>query len=173
MLKIFSGLLDRIFAVLGALLFMQAPLFMQEYVQHLSGRVAELQWQTNQLQEMANQAGRTMTDYIEKFVSNPDLDISMQGTFMLMVIQRQSVLEKSLAAIKEAPVWKKPLVFMEYIQWDVARSTFDSYHMGIALTIEGGIYALIGVMAGVTVFAILKKILTYDFPGRRKAREEA
>lgn len=54
MIKWIGGLIDRIFAVVGALACLQFPLFLQQYQQHLSGHVVELQIQIQAMQRAAS-----------------------------------------------------------------------------------------------------------------------
>ena len=53
MWKFVGGMLDRVLAVLGALLFSQFPAFTLQYTHHLSGRVAELKKQVHLLEQQA------------------------------------------------------------------------------------------------------------------------
>lgn len=67
MIKWISSLIDRIFAAVGGVLFSQAPLFMKQYAQQLSGHAAELRFQVDAMKQAASNSGKTLEQFIQKF----------------------------------------------------------------------------------------------------------
>ena len=151
-------LLDRIFAALGALLFSQVPLFIYYYMQQLQGRVAELLGQKEALIRVAAQTGKTLDQYILKFLNSSDPDFSAQGHLMQGLLERLKTLSTGLSQLQNATVWEKPFIFIKAFYWDIASSTWSQYAIGIPLSIEGGVYAFAGLLVGFGVFYLIKQI---------------
>lgn len=165
LIRMLSGIIDRLFALAGALSFSQTPLFIQQYRQQLFGRVEELNLQIRVLHDAAKLSGKTLEQYIDKFIQNPDIDFSRQGMIMQGLVQRWTELNQSLHALTEADLWKKPLVFIHYYNKDVAEATWRHFELGIPLTVEGGVYALFGMAIGFFTFFVLKSTLSIFWKG--------
>lgn len=152
------AMLDRIFAVAGALLLSQLPTFMQQYGQQLAGHVNELKLQLDRMTKRASHSGKSLDQYIQKFVQNSDGDIQHQGQLMQdMVVRYQDLSEASLA-LNNASVFSKPFVFVKYLYSDIVASTFQLFTPGFAFSVEGLVYALLGILFGVGLFAALRKL---------------
>lgn len=159
MLKWIGGFVDRSFAVIGALSFSQLPLFMHQYQQHLSGRVAELQLHVQSLKQAARVTGKTLPQYISKFLQSADTDFHNQGEVMNQMLQRYDYLSQGYQSLQTASIYSKPYVFIKYFDWELARSTWQTFEMGFAFSLEGISYAGIGIIVGLAVYWILCKIL--------------
>ena len=72
-------LIDRILCVAGAVLFSQAPEYMQQYLQRLGGHLAEARRQLAQFEEIARQAGRTLQELSAQYATNADPTIIGMG----------------------------------------------------------------------------------------------
>ena len=157
------NMLDRISAVIGALVFSQAPMFMQQYQQQLEGHVAELRIQIEAMRQVALQSGKDLSQFILKFTSSPDLDFSRQGDLMHKMTDRyQDFLQNSLA-LEQSTAMTRPFVFLSHLNQDIASSTFKTFNLGLEFSIEGLIYALLGIFFGYSFFAGLKKIFRLIF----------
>lgn len=159
MLQWIGGLIDRLCAAIGAILAAQAPLFMQQYSQQLVGRQAELQLQIDAMRRNAALSGKSLEQLAQKFMASADIDVMRQGEVLSLTMERWHQFSQALMALQESSIWTKPFVFFYHIQVDVFSSTLQRFHMGLPLTIEGGVYALIGVGFGYAFFAFLKKIV--------------
>ncbi len=144
-------LFDRIFLILGVLVGAQIPLFMQQYIQRLSGHVTELNRFVSNLRLLANQSNKNLTQYIEKFQTSSDLDFSNHGIFMLEVVKRQEQMNNALQNLLNSPTWKKLYFFFQNLQYEVAQKTWESFQPGLTLTVEGLSYMALG---GVISFCI-------------------
>lgn len=71
MFKWIGGLMDRACAVVGAVVFAQAPLFMQQYSQQLIGRTAELKLQVDGMKQAANLSGKTLEQLTQNSWKTP------------------------------------------------------------------------------------------------------
>lgn len=161
------ALLDRIFAVMGAFLFSQIPTFMQQYGQQLTGHAQELKMQLDLMTKTALQSGKTLDQYIHKFLQYADVDISAQGRLMQDMVVRYQTLSEASLALNQASVFSKPFVFFKHLYPDIVASTFHLFTPSISFTLEGLAYALIGIFFGYTTFFLLKKLF------RKRAKHES
>lgn len=151
-----TGLFDRVFAACGALLFAQAPMFIQQYSHQLSGRVAELKWHINAIGEAANLGQKSILQYIQRFIDSSDPDFSRQGELMQQLMQRYESLSSSLQGLSNASAAAKPFVFARNFNWEIAEKTLSEFQPGVPFTLEGLVYALIGVGVGYGFFSVIK-----------------
>lgn len=158
-----TGLFDRIFAVVGALVCAQAPMFIQQYSQQLSGRVAELKLQVGAIANVAAQGNKPVTQYIQRFLDSGDQDFMLQGELMQKMTLRYGHLSEALTDLGTSSMWSKPFVFMRDFSWDIAQSTFTDFQPGIPFTLEGFIYALIGIGLGYGFFALIAFIARFFY----------
>lgn len=163
MIKLLSKVIDRLFVVAGAILLLQAPLFIQAYRQHLAGHVAELTWQVDEMQQIATESGKTLDDFVQKFVQNTDKDFSRQGKLMEKVISRQRDFSIALSRLNNASILSRPFVFLWNYNHKIASTTLSMFSLGVPLTFEGVVYALVGMLIGFAVFAFLRKIVRTVF----------
>jgi len=159
MLGFLSKTIDRCFAVGGAFIFCQLPLLMQQYTMVLSGHLAESRREINLLQHAATLSNKTLQEYIQKFLGQQDLDFVHQGEIMQALQSRYNELSYSYAAIQEASVWTKPLVFISKVDMGVFWDTFHDFTFGISTNFETLIYAFVGLGFGVLVYRLLAKIV--------------
>lgn len=159
MYKWMIGLIDRMFALFGAIACSQFPLFMQQYVKQLEGHAAELQHQVESLQIASAMTGKSLSQYVNKFLESGDGDFVLQGEIMQRMIERSHHFSQALIKLNEAPIYLKPMVFFQHLDLQIMKSTSRSFEMGIPLSLEGGAYALLGLFAGYGVFYILRSLI--------------
>jgi hypothetical protein len=159
MLKWIGSFFGKLFALAGALIMSQAPLFIQYYTQQLAGRVAELEWQMQSMREVATLSGKNLDEYVQKFLISTDQDFKLQGQFMAGVINRWHEFTESLHALQHATVWTKPFIFLQKMDWSIAHSTYESYKVGLTLNLEGLMFTLAGLILGYLVFLVVQQIL--------------
>lgn len=168
MFRWFSGLIDRAFAVLGALAFLQAPQFFQQYSQRLAGHIDELQFHINAIQQAAGKNGKVLLEYIEKFLQQTDQDFIAQGVMMQTMVERHRDLMNALLALKNATPLSRPYYFAKHFHLNVVEATLKDFQPGLILTLEGMIYAIVGVAIGIFIYHSLLFCLrrVFSFFGR-------
>lgn len=162
--KLFSSLLDRVFVVAGAFIGSQVPAFMQQYTNRLAGHVEELKHLVEAIQKSASLSGKTLDQYIHKFLTNSDQDFVQQGEFMQSLVNRWDSFSTALRHLSESTVWSRPFVFIRELHYDVAGSTLYSFQPNIVLTIEGLCYTGLGILTGYSTYYLLTKIFRFDKP---------
>ncbi len=143
-----SFVLDRIFVVAGALLFLQIPNFFVHYTQRLGGHASELKLQIDAMYKIAAQSGKTLPEFISKFQSSVDMDISLQGSLMKGMLVRYMDLSDAYEAMLHATPLTRPLIFISNLQWNVAWMTWQDFTWGISFSLEGLVYGFIGMIFG-------------------------
>lgn len=158
-----TGLFDRVFAVVGALVCAQAPMFIQQYGHQLSGRVAELKLQVGSIASAAAQGHKSVPQYIQRFIDSGDQDFMLQGELMQKMSMRYGYLSEALQDLNTTSIWAKPFVFIRDFNWDIAQSTLKDFQPGIPFTLEGLVYALIGIGLGYGLFSVLSAMGRYCY----------
>lgn len=157
-MKWFTEIIDRLFVVAGAALFSQLPIYMQEYQQRLAGHVDELGHQLATLRKLAKEGGKTLEQYIEKFLASGDADFVAQGAFLESMQYRFLKLSDALRGLQESTVFSKPFLFLKSIDFSIGKETLYSFQPGLLFTVEGACYLLAGMAVGYAFFRLLSSL---------------
>lgn len=155
----FAKWFDRIFACLGAFLFCQLPLFIHQYLLLLAGHREESKLQFDNLQNQALASGKTLPAYIQKFLSVSDPDYVQMGQWMLDLQARTDALNRAYTALQEASLWTKPFIFFAHVDRQIFSETVAHFTPGVPTSIEGVVYAGIGLCIGIAVFKLFTMVL--------------
>jgi hypothetical protein len=137
-------LLDRALCVGGAVIFSQAPEFMQQYLQRLGGHLDEARRQLAQFKKIAAQSGISMEQFIAQTNANSDVAVAKLGGVMSDAGERVEQLETAQAAIANASPLERPFAFFQHVDAEIANATWAIYKPAVPTTIEGLLYALLG-----------------------------
>jgi hypothetical protein len=165
-------LLDRALCVAGAVIFSQAPEFMQQYLQRLGGHLDEARRQLEQFKKVAAQSGLSLEQFIAQTNANADLAVAKLGGVMSGADARVEHLETAHAAILGASPLSRPFVFLQHVDAEIANATWSIYQPAVPTTVEGLLYALLGmaVMLGL-YYGVIKVPLTRLLTRRATKRE--
>jgi len=163
MLRWLDKMLDRILVVLCALLFLQAPLFMQQYHLSLQGHVKEVEYQIEKISQVAQKSGKTLTEWIQKFTSSTDSDFARQGELMNDMLARRDELNSSMQAWQKASMIQRPFVFLRYFKTDIVKDTWQMFQFGVPFNLEGAAYGMFGVVAGYIFYCSISMTLRLFF----------
>ncbi len=139
-------LLDRLLCVVGAVLFSQLPEFMQQYLQRLGGHLDEARRQLEQFQVVATKAGLTLDQLIAQSRGNTETTVAQLGQVMRDTMDRVDALSAAEAAIRNASMFTRPLVFLRHIDLSIAHATWTIFKPAVPTTIEGAVYAVSGLL---------------------------
>lgn len=151
----------------GAILLSQFPEFFQQYLQRLGGRLDEINLQVAQLDERAAAAGLDRYDYIRKFIGNGDPVIRREGRHLVDLVGRQVVLSQAYDALENAPPPMWAVRFAQHYDQNTAAAAMRIYRPAVSLSVEGAVYAAVGLLLGALVFVVLSTLVP-----RRRARSE-
>lgn len=149
------GVLDRVKKIAknlcllsGLFLGCQFPVFVSNYQQRLSGHVAELHRLVLQLQQLAEQSGKSWEQYLSKFLASSDPDFHSHGEWMRGVADRALELGQGLQNLSQAPFWMKWYYFGMEGKWEIISGTWDHFSPGLVFSWEGLFYSAIGFGVG-------------------------
>jgi hypothetical protein len=145
-------LLDRILCVVGAVVFSQAPEFMQQYIQRLEGHLDEARLTLGKFREAAAQSGMTLTQLVAGAGQNPDPSMRKVGGVIQGAVERVDELSAADAALRGASIWTRPFVFAGHIDWGIARATWAIYRPAVPTTAEGFLYAGLGICIALALY---------------------
>jgi hypothetical protein len=147
-----EGALDRLLCVLGAVMFSQIPEFMQQYLQRLGGHLDEARRQLGNFARTAAQSGLSLDQLIHQTSANADPAVAKLGAVMSESATRVETLESARTALLNAHVWSRPFVFLEHVDRQIASGTWQDFKPAVPTTIEGLVYALLGMLALLSVY---------------------
>ncbi|MBP7583726.1 MAG: DUF2937 family protein [Spirochaetes bacterium] len=153
-----DGLADRICAVTGALLFIQVPVFITHYMQRLGGHVDELTRVVNQYRASAADNGKSLEEYVRRFLSSSEGDFVSAGKNMQFNIDRLADITQALEHLTTSGPAGKFFYFIKDIDIDIARATMRNFTPGLNISLEGAVYALCGLLFGMLVYFAVKKL---------------
>jgi ABC-type transporter Mla subunit MlaD len=139
-------ILDRILCVAGAVLFSQAPEFMQQYLQRLGGHLAEARRHLEQFQNVAKQTGQTLEQLIATSKANADAAIAKLGGVMDAASTRVAELSSAESAIRDASPFTRPFEFLRHVDHEIANATWAVFKPAVPTTLEGVLYASVGLV---------------------------
>jgi hypothetical protein len=139
-------LLDRILCVVGAVIFSQAPEFMQQYLQRLEGHLDEARLVLSRFRDAAAQSGMSLDQLVAGAARNPDPSMGRLGEVVRQAAERVDTLGAADEALRQASAWTRPFVFLRHVDGGIARATLDIYRPAVPTTIEGLAYAAFGMV---------------------------
>lgn len=166
-------ILDRILCVAGAVLFSQAPEFMQQYLQRLGGHLAEARRHLAEFQDVARQTGQTLDHLIATSKANADAAIARLGDVMDAAGTRVAELSAAESAIREASPFTRPFQFFQHVDPRIANDTWAIFKPAVPTTLEGVLYAGVGLVVLLALYHGLIRQPIANVYQRRKAKQAA
>jgi len=165
-------ILDRLFVVAGALIFSQFPLFIQQYLGRLSGHIEELSYQLQLRKDVAKKFGITLDGYTQKLLAAAEPVIHQEGLFLQAMKSRMESLQNGFNSITEANLFTKPFLFFYHADGAIFTRAAKAYSWGIPLSIEGFVYAVMGVVVAYATYTLLARFLTKVKIGLQRAKKK-
>lgn len=167
--RFLSGLLDRAFALLGALLLAQFPQFYGQYLQRLGGHIDELRRTVEGYEQAAAALGVSLELYIEEHLAAESEVITSSGEIISNLVERLWQLESSFQALIQAAPLTRWIVFVQHADWAVVRQCLHRFTPGIPTTVEGLVYAGAGLLLGWGLYALGRALLLTVFKRNQEA----
>lgn len=168
-----DGFLDRILCVVGAVVFSQAPEFMQQYLQRLGGHVDEASRQVAQYRTVAEQSNLTLDQFIAQTSRNTDAAVAKLGGVMHEAADRLHDLTDAQNALLHSSAFTRPIVFAQHFDKEIARGTWSLFKPAVPATIEGIVYAFLGLFLMLAIYHLVVRVpvrATYHAARRRNPR---
>lgn len=148
MLKFIGTIFDRILFTVSFIFGVQAPEFMQQYIQRLSGHLDEAKYQLQQFQSIADlQFNGDLMVMIERYQTNADTAIIQTGNVIGAMVERVSIFESQLNQLQTSNYTNQLYYFIQQIDIPMAKATLNNFQLAVPLTIgalsTGVIFAFI------------------------------
>ncbi|MEM7741628.1 MAG: DUF2937 family protein [Pseudomonadota bacterium] len=157
-----SRFIAFLMGILGAVGSSQAPAFTQQYIQNLTGRVAELQTIVDRFdRDMADIALSRSEGLAQCDSGEPVVTSICAG--LRDDVSRYETLNTQLAQLTTASDWERPVLLARDFDQGILESTYAAYEPAVPATTVGGAFALAGFAALWLVTSILLGILTAPF----------
>ncbi len=161
---------DRAIAAAGALIFMQIPAFIVQYIQRLGGHADELKLLIGKYKAAAADSGRPLDEYVQLHIQSGVKEFASTGKLMSENIDRFNFLSDAHQQISGASGIKQFFVFIRKSDMDIIRGTYSDFVPGISFSIDSIIYAVAGIVVFMSLYLLIKKSMTLIF-GRFKSRQ--
>lgn len=163
-------LLDRVLCVVGAVVFSQAPEFMQQYLQRLGGHLDEAARQLRQFEHVATQSGESVSAFAARAQASTDTVMARMGDIVAGTITRVDELGAAVAALRDATPWSRPFVFLEHLDTEIAQATWGVFKPAVPTTLEGALYAAAGMIVFLALYHGVIRAPIAAIVGRARAR---
>lgn len=141
-------ILRWLFVLLCVVLFAQFPVFVDQYLMRLEGHLAESSHQIDAFTQAAFVGGKTLDQYITKFLEQSDPDFFSQGKVMQSAVNRHQFLTTACVALQSANPLVRPIVFVRYVDRTLLAETWDGFTPGLLITLNLAVWAFIGFICG-------------------------
>lgn len=166
-------ILDRVIAVLGAVIFAQFPQFISQYIQRMGGHVDELTRIISQYKKAAEVSGKTLESYIQFHLTATIPDYVNSGKIMEANVERYNDLKSALNDLVSSTGYTKFFIFVKEIDSNIFKAAMDNFSPGIPTSIEGAVYAGCGLIMGWLLYAGIKKLIQLPFKKKKAAAPPA
>ena len=147
-----EAVLDRVLCAGGAVLFSQAPEFMQQYTQRLGGHLDEARLHLAKYEELAREAKLTLNAYIARINADPDTSIARIGGVVGDLAARVRELADAQAALQGASVFTRPFAFFAHLDSQIAQNAWGAFKPAVPTTVEGLVYAAAGIAVALLLY---------------------
>lgn len=156
LLQSVGNLADRILCVVAAVFLLQAPIYMNQYQNVLSGAQMESEISYERLRQIAADFDQTLTEYLGELLANDNPKVVANAEADQEQIDRYESYTEALGALQSASVLTRPFVFTSH--YDPAIASAVVFEPGLPLTMEGFVYALVGIVGMMLLIALVKRI---------------
>ena len=148
-----ARILNGLAALLGAGAFAQFPVFYQQYLQRLGGRLDQTRADLQRLLNDAQAIGRSIEVYLEELQNSGTIAAGQAAKRELERLDRADSFETAYGALQQATPLERPFVFAQHLDPEVAQDTLTSFEPALPFTPEGLTYALVGALVAIILLA--------------------
>jgi hypothetical protein len=161
MIKFFTSIIDRIIFTLSFIAGVQAPEFIQQYAQRLSGHLDEAKFQLSQFQTIADiQFQGNLSTLISRYQTNSDIAIQETGKIVSSTVERISNFENQVSQLQQNDYLNRLYYFASEVDVSMAKATLQNFKLAIPLEpealITGGVFAFTLVLILSALILLLK-----------------
>lgn len=156
LLQSVGNLADRILCVVAAIILLQAPIYMNQYQNVLSGAQMESEISYERLRQIAADFEQTLTEYLDELLANDNPKVVANAEADQEQVERYESYSDALESLQSASVMTRPFVFASH--YDPAIASAVIFEPGLPMTMEGFVYALVGIVGMMLLIALIKRI---------------
>ena len=134
--------------LLCTVLFAQVPVFVDQYLMRLEGHLSESCHHIEAFTDAAAAGGKTLDQYIARFLEQSDADFLAQGRLMRATVDRNRFLTVACEALQSASPIIRPIIFVRYLDREILADTWNGFEPGLLITTNLLVWALIGFVFG-------------------------
>jgi len=148
-----SRLVNGAAGLAGAGAFAQFPEFYQQYLQRLGGRLDQLALDLDRLLRDAVTLGRSLEAYLQELFASGTLAARQAAKRELERVDDAESLRAAYDALANAGPFERPFVFLRHFDPALAGDTASIFTPAIPTSLEGGLYAALGLLVGLGLAA--------------------
>ena len=162
-IKFLDGLMDRITAIIGALILAQFPQYFAQYMQRLGGHLDEARRNIAQYKNVATSFNMSLQEYINIHLQSNNKVFISTGRVIQSMWDRLQHLENAFQSLQHSTLLTRWLVFLRVMDPEIARNTWVNFTPGVPTTMEALEYALLGLLLGWGIYQGVKALLMLPF----------
>lgn len=163
-LQSLGNLTDRIICVVAAVVMLQAPIYMNQYQNVLAGAQMEAALSYNRLTQVAADFDQTLREYLDELLANDNPKVVANAEEDDEKVKRYESYTASLEAFQQANVFSKPFVFLSHYDPQLAHAV--AFQPGLPITMEGFVYALLGILIAMLLIGLIKRVFGLNKPAK-------
>ncbi|MGE7367603.1 DUF2937 family protein [Neorhizobium sp. NPDC001467] len=144
----FGRMLAMAMALLGGIVFSQAPEFAQQYRQRIGGALDELRAVIARFDSEADRNGLDRERALGIYSASPERFLRSQGDSMRHTFSRYENLEQQSRELQEASQLAKPLILFSRPDADIFANAWRDYVPGVPVSVAGLIWGGVGLILG-------------------------
>lgn len=144
----FGRMLTMVMAILGGLVFSQAPEFAQQYRQRIGGALGELKAIITRFDSEAGRNGLDREKALGLYSTSPQHFLQSQGDAMRYNFDRFNSLTEQNSELQQAQPMARPFIILRHPDPDLVANAWGSFSPGVPVTFAGIVWAGIGLVLG-------------------------
>lgn len=159
-----GNLTDRILCVVAAVVMLQTPIYMNQYQNVLAGAQMEAALSYNRLTQIAADFDQTLREYLDELLANDNPKVVANAEEDDEKVKRYESYTASLEAFQQANVFSRPFVFLRH--YDPQLGNAVEFQPGLPITMEGFVYALLGILIAMLLIGLIKRVFGLNKPAK-------
>ena len=159
--------MDRIICIVLVVIFMQLPMYINQYVDVLSGARMEAKRTYDDMESRAGENGLSIAEFVKRLKDNEDVIVRESGEVSENVVSRYEKYSEALEALTTGSVWVRPFRLMAH--YDPTINAAIRFEPGLPLNIEGIIYGIAGLAFSLLIVGLGRGLAKRLFGKKKRA----
>lgn len=150
----FERITHAIVGASGAAAATQFPAYFQQYLQRLGGARDEAVRAADAAGSGAQVLGLSVEEYAAQLAKLGDQGAA-QAKVIIDLIDRADELDSAFTRVQSASLVEQPILLASVYDTDIGKRAWDAMEFALPLSMNGLVYALLGLVVALALFAIL------------------